>query len=107
MLHPVQVQGRSPSEIKASEEKKRKEEEDKKIKKIAAPKQKQYYDVRLEVTVPAVITYRVYAEDESDALVQINKKTPSGVKPNISQKRNIKATVFQTGSSIIRLIKRF
>jgi hypothetical protein len=105
--YPIQVQGRSTEEIKAAEDRKRKEQEEKKLQKVAAPKQKKYYDIRLDALVPCTITYRVYADDEHDALNELKKKAPSSVKPNISQKRDIKAMIYDAGSSILRLTKTF
>lgn len=106
MPNEVQVKGRSPEEIKAAEEKKKKEEEEKKKKPQPKPAPK-YYDIKLECMVPAIITYRVLAENEQEALTQIDKRTPTGVRPDISRKRNIKATVYDAGSSIIRFAKSF
>lgn len=107
MAFPIQVKGRSPEEIKASEAKKQKEEEDNKLKKLAAPKQKKYYDIKLECTMPVLLTYRVLADDEHDALIQMKRQAPSDLRPNISQKRDIKATIRESGSSIIKHIKNF
>ena len=104
-FNPVQVQGRSIEEIKTAKEKKRKEEEEKKKKPVI--KQKQYYDIKLEAMVPCTITYRILADDEHDALNQMNKKSPTGVKPNVIRKQDIKATVYNAGSNIIRLAKAF
>lgn len=106
MANPIQVQGRTPAEIKAAiEEKKKKEEKDKK-KKVALP-QKKFYDIKLDAMVPCTITYRILADDEHDALTQMSKKHPTAVKPNINLKRDIKATVYDAGSSIIRFAKTF
>lgn len=103
--NPVQIQGRSPEEIKAAETKKRKEASDKK----APPpvKQKKYYDIKLEATVPCLITYRILADDEQDALNQMKTKAPDSVRPNVSKKKDIKATVHDAGSSILRFTKTF
>ena len=104
-FNEIQVKGRSPEEIKASEEKKRKEEEEKKKKPVV--KQKKYYDIKLEATVPCMITYRVLADDEQDAIAQMKWKAPTGVRPDVSRKRDIKATVYDSGSAIIRFAKTF
>lgn len=105
--HIIQIQGRDPEEIKATEERKRREQEDKKLNKIAQPKQKKYYTVNVECITPCIITYRIYAEDENDAINQVNKAHPINIKPNINLKKLIKATVYDSGSSLIRLIKNF
>lgn len=104
-FHEVQVKGRSPEEIKASEEKKRKEEEEKKKKPVI--KQKKHYDVFLEAMVPCTIKYRVLADDEHDAIIQMKNRAPESVKPQVVKKRDIKAIVYDSGSSIIRLAKVF
>lgn len=104
-FNPVQVQGRSPEEIKAHEEKKRKEEAAKK--KLPAKNEKRYFDIKLECNAPCLITYRILADDEQDALLQMDKKTPTSIKPIILRKKNIKATVYDAGSSLIRFVKAF
>lgn len=68
---------------------------------------KKYYDVKLEALVPCTITYRVFADNEQDAVTQINKKDPISVRPNIRHKRDIKAVVYDAGSSLIRFAKTF
>jgi hypothetical protein len=71
------------------------------------PKQKKYYDVKVEALTTTHITYRVLADDENDALEQIKKKAPTSVRPIISLRNIIKASVYESGSSIIRLIKNY
>lgn len=71
------------------------------------PKQKQYFEIKLEALVPTILIYRIYADDEQDAIAQMNKKSPMSVRPNIIQKRDIKATVYDAGSSMIKFIKSF
>lgn len=71
------------------------------------PKEKQFFDIKLEALVPTTLTYRVFAEDEEEALKQIEKKAPTGVKPNILQKKSIKATVYAAGSLMIKKIKNY
>ena len=61
----------------------------------------------METLCPCLITYRVYAEDEHDAIIQIKGKQPTNVRPNVALKRDIKATVYDAGSSFIRLVKSF
>jgi hypothetical protein len=70
-------------------------------------KQKTYFDVKVEALCPCIITYRIYAEDEHDALDQIDKKAPTSIRPNIYKKRNIKAVVYNSGSSLIKLIRNY
>ncbi len=75
--------------------------------KTAAPKQKKYFDVRIEALVPCQITYRVYAFDEDEALRETKKRPPTKVQPNINQKRDLKATIYDAGSLIIKKVFRF
>jgi len=104
-FNPVQVSGRSPEEIKAYEETKRKEEVEKK--KLPIKKEKKHFDIRLEAMAPVILTYRILADDEQDALLQMDKKTPTSIKPIILRKKNIKATVYDAGSSLIKFVKAF
>jgi len=70
-------------------------------------KQKSYYDVKVECLIPTLLTYRIYADDENDALEQIAKKPPTQMKPNLLLKKIIKATVYIAGSSMVKLTKSF
>jgi hypothetical protein len=105
----IQVQGREPAEIAAAEKAaaEKKKEEAKNKKPAPAVKEKKWFDIRLECMVPCIVQYRVFADDEQDALQQMDKKTPSSVKPNILRKKNVKATIYDAGSSLIRYIKNF
>ena len=105
MPNEVQIKGRTPEEIKAAEEKKKQEELNKKNK--VQPKVKKWFDIKLECLTPTTITYRILADDEQDALKQMDKKTPTSIKPNIFKRKNLKATVYDGGSSLIRFIKSF
>jgi hypothetical protein len=74
--------------------------------KIKQP-EKKYFTVKMETLVPCVITYRIYAKTEEDAIAMTKKATPTSVRPNISLKRVLKATVYDAGSSIVKLVKSF
>jgi hypothetical protein len=75
--------------------------------KIDLPKQKSYYDIKVEALVPTTLIYKVLAEDERDALNQIANKAPNGMKPNLLMKRVIKATIYIAGTTMIKLVKHF
>ena len=94
----IQIQGREPVEIAAAEKKK---------KPLPPTKEKKWFDIRLECMVPCTVQYRIFADDEQDALQQMDKKTPSSIKPNIFRKKNIKATIYDAGSSLIKYMKSF
>jgi hypothetical protein len=76
-------------------------------KETVKPIVKTYFDIKLEVMAPITLTYRVLAEDEKDALDQIKNKSPNNMKPNLSMKRLLKATVYTAGSTMVKLVKSF
>src|SRR5271165_1497934 len=104
-MSKIVVQGRELYEIKAMEEKNKKEAQIKK--KIVTPKVKAYYDVKVECLVPTTLIYRIYADDEQEALELITKKPPTQMKPNLLLKKMIKATVYIAGSSMVKLVKNY
>lgn len=71
------------------------------------PPPKKYYDVKLEVTLPATITYRVLAESPEAAVELINNQPPMHVKHVLNKKRNLKAVVYDGGSTLIRFTKKY
>jgi hypothetical protein len=75
--------------------------------KTEKPKQKTYWDVKVETICPVLITYRVYAEDEDTALQEIKRRPPTSIRPNIAQKRDIKATIYNAGSLLIKKVFKF
>lgn len=104
MPSKMEIRAKSPEEIKTDEDRIKKEAEKKKQ---LLKKEKTYFDVKLEALVPCALTYRVYAFDEQEALLLVDKQPPTSIKPNVQQKRKIKATVYNAGSSMIRFIKNF
>lgn len=79
-----------------------KREEEKKNK--PKPKEKRYYDIKIEAMVPTTLTFRVLAEDAQQAVEMIRGKSPTGIKHRINEKRDIKLTVLEAGSNMIKLI---
>ncbi len=76
--------------------------------KIAASppiKQKLYYDVKVECMLPATLTYRVLAEDAQQAAELIKGMSPNSVKHRLIGKKNIKLTVYEAGTSMIKWMK--
>lgn len=79
----------------------------KKIIKEAAPKiVKKYYDVKVEANIPCLLEYRVFAESPEKAVELAMKSNPIRLKHFIARKKNIKSTVYDMGTSIIRFIKK-
>lgn len=68
--------------------------------------EKKYYDVKVEVTLPATLTYRILAETPEQALDLIKNQSPVQVKHKLAGRKELKATVFDAGSSMIRFIKK-
>lgn len=68
---------------------------------------KKYFTVKVETLTPCLLTYRVYAKDEEEAVALIKKSSPINVRPNVSMKRLIKATVYDAGTSVVKLVKSF
>ena len=77
------------------------------LKVAASPpiKQKLYYDVKVECMLPATLIYRVLAEDAEQAAELIKGMSPIGVKHRLIGKKDIKLTVYEAGSSMIKWVK--
>jgi hypothetical protein len=78
-----------------------------KLKIAAAPpiKPKLYYDVKVECLLPAVLTYRVLAEDPQQAADLIRGMSPIGVKHRLIGRKEIKLSVYEAGSSMLKWMK--
>jgi hypothetical protein len=83
----------------------------KKVAKIAPgvksppPKEKHYYDVKIECMLPATVTYRVLAEDPVQATELIRGMNPIAVKHRLVGKKDLKMTVYEAGTSMIKWVK--
>lgn len=95
------------SQKRAAEAKKKREEQ---LKKEAAkklePKPKYYFDVKVEVMLPATLTYRVLAEDAQQAADLIKQVQPNSVHHRLIGRKELKLTVYDAGSSIIKWMKK-
>ncbi len=80
--------------------------EKKKEEKPNKPKPKYYYDVKVECLLPGTLTYRVLAEDPQEAMSKIKGMTPASVKHKLIGRKEIKAIVYDAGSSMIRWIQK-
>lgn len=73
---------------------------------------KQYFTVKLEVTAPVTLTYRVLAEDAEQALNLVTK-SPMTIpmvappKPVLGKMKKLKANIYLAGTSLIKLVKIF
>jgi hypothetical protein len=93
---------------KAEAEAKKKKAE--RLKKEAAAKllvkPKFYFDVRVESLLPSTLTYRVLAEDAQQAADMIKGAQPNSVQHRLIGRKDLKLTVYDAGSSMIRWMKR-
>lgn len=86
---------------------KEKKLEKKKEEKPAVP-QKKPYTVKVETITPVELIYRVWAETPEQAIELLkNGQLTAPPKPNISKRKNIKATVYKYGTTIIEFIKKY
>jgi hypothetical protein len=76
-----------------------------KVPKVPPPKEKHYYDVKVECMLPATVIYRVLAEDPVQAAELIKGMSPVGVKHRLLGKKDIKLSVYKAGSSILEWMK--
>lgn len=73
------------------------------------PKTKEYYSVKIETLIPVIVTYKVFAETPEEA-IELAKKL-GGQQLNSApiiiwaRMKRLKATVYSTGTSLVRLVK--
>jgi hypothetical protein len=70
------------------------------------PKDKKYFDVKVECMLPATLIYKILAEDAEEASLLIKNKQPNYVHHKLIGRKEIKLTVYDAGSNMIRFIKR-
>lgn len=70
--------------------------------------EKEYYTVEVEALVPAVIKYRILAENPEEA-VKESMRTPPMERPAIRlpQMRRLKARVYNWGTNMLKHIHNF
>ena len=76
------------------------------LEKKAQIKQKTYFDVKIECMLPATLTYRVLAEDAQQAVELIKGTQPNSVQHRLIGRKELKLTVYDAGSTIIKWMKR-
>ncbi len=69
------------------------------------PKPKFYYDVKVDVMLPAILNYRVLAEDAEQAANMIKNIQPNAVNYKLIGKRELKLTVYDAGCTVIKFMK--
>ncbi len=66
---------------------------------------KTYFDVKVDVLLPAVLHYRVMAETAEEAASMIKNLQPNGIKHRLVGRKEFKITVYDAGSNMIKFIK--
>lgn len=79
---------------------------DKLEKKAKLPPPKYYFDVKVECMLPATLTYRVLAEEASQAADMIKGMSPVGVKHKLAGRKELSLKVYDAGSSMMRFMKK-
>lgn len=64
-----------------------------------------YYDVKVETLLPTTLTYKVLAEDAYQAADLIKNKQPNSVHYRLHGRKDIKLTVYEAGSTLIKFVK--
>lgn len=68
-------------------------------------KAKHYYDVKVECMLPATVTFRILAETPEEAAGLINGAQPISVKHRLLGRKDIKLSVYDAGSTMLRWMK--
>lgn len=77
----------------------------KSLKIIKTAEERKYFDVKIETMLPATLTYRVLAKDAEEAALLSKNMQPTGVQHRLVGRRDIKLTVYDAGSTLIRFVK--
>lgn len=64
-----------------------------------------YYDVKVETLLPTTLVFKVLAEDAHHAANLIKNKQPNSVHYRLHGRKDIKLTVYDAGSTIIKFVK--
>lgn len=70
-----------------------------------APKQKHYYDVKIDSLLQATLMWRILAETPEEAFLLSKNLQPTSVKYKLNGRRDIKATVYDAYTTMIRFLK--
>lgn len=76
-------------------------------KEASLPPPKKYFDIKVETNLPATLHYRILAESPEDAVNLISKSAPTSVKYSLPRRKDLKAIVYEAGTTLIRFTKNF
>lgn len=100
-LSKEEVAKREALKKEAAAKKAKKEAEEK----AKLPPPRFYFDVKVECMLPATLTYRVFAENAQQAAELIKGQTPTQVKHKLIGRKEIKLSVYDAGSSMMKFMK--
>ena len=103
-LEKLQAEAAAEAEVLVKKEKQEKLKKEAEAK-AKQPKPKHYFDVKVEAMLPATLVYRVLAEDAHQAADLIKHMQPTSVKHKLIGRKELKLTVYDSGSTMIRFIK--
>ena len=107
LLDPKAFDEKQKQKLELAKKAAKAEEEKKKKGKAAAPKPLAYYDVKIEVMLPAVLHYKVLAEDAFKAAEMIKNKPPNSVTYKLIGVKNLILRVYDAGTTMLRHMRRF
>lgn len=103
LVDPKAYEEEQKRKLEAQVARQKKEE----LKKTAAqPKPKQYYEVKVECLLPAVLTYKVLAEDANQAADLIKGKAPNSIQHRLVGRKELVLKVYDAGSNMMRFMKK-
>lgn len=70
-----------------------------------AAQQPRYFDIKIETTLPATLSYRISALTPEEALEKARRSAPQNVKYRLNGKRDTKGIVYEMGSSMIKFMQ--
>ena len=66
---------------------------------------KKWYDVKIEVLLPATLFYKLQAEDAQQAAELTKNIKPNAVVYRLNGRKELKLTVYEMGCTIIKFMK--
>jgi histidinol dehydrogenase len=69
-------------------------------------KEKKWFDVKVEANIPALLTFRIFAEDAEQAANLIKDKAPTHIQYKLHNRKSLLLRVYDAGSVMLRFTKR-
>jgi hypothetical protein len=78
-----------------------------KKKAVAQAKKLSYFDVKIEAMLPAILTFRILAEDAHQAAELVKGKSPNHIQHKLAGVKNLILRVYNAGSCMLQYTKKF